>query len=207
MPSPPQRQETSIVGRLVAQVQSCHRLLQLICRCTDRFSFGVSAGQRTSRLPSGLRRSPVAESKTPSSSANSLLIESLRIANCLLVIRDGPLGLGDRGVLLPEQVRPKPPINGFLVRLQRVLGQAKAGMKKRLIILVRSVETLNQSQQCCPVKICEFCFDICPRWLRFRLTFGHTRVHDSTHPGQAPEIWLVMSHTSHRHPWENNSHR
>src|SRR5439155_19149575 len=58
-----------------------------------------------------------------------------------------------------------------------------------------------------PVKICEFCFDICPRWLRFRLTFGHTRVHDSTHPSQAPEIWLVMSHTSHRHPWENNSHR
>src|SRR5947207_3188633 len=76
-------------------------------------------------------------------------------------------------------------------------------MKKRLIILVRSVETLNQSQQCRPIKICEFCFDICPRGLRFRLTFGHMRVHDSTHPGQTPEIWLVMSHTSHCYPWEN----
>src|SRR5438552_18647717 len=51
---------------------------------------------------------------------------------------------------------PKPPINGFLVRLQRVLGQAKAGMKKRLIILVRSVETLNQSQQCCPSRSASF---------------------------------------------------
>jgi len=29
------------------------------------------------------------------------------------------------------------------------------------------------------------------------------RVHDSTHPGQTPEIWLVMSHTSHCYPWEN----
>src|ERR1039457_2062326 len=47
-------------------------------------------------------------------------------------------------------------------------------MKKRLIIAVRGVDTLNQSQQCCPVKICEFCFDICPRGLRFRLTFVHT---------------------------------
>src|SRR5437870_11441544 len=78
-------------------------------------------------------------------------------------------------------------------------------MKKRLIILVRSVETLNQSQQCRPIKICEFCFDICPRGLRFRLTFGHMRVHDSTHPGQTPEIWLVMSHTSHHYQWEPES--
>src|ERR1039457_857948 len=47
-------------------------------------------------------------------------------------------------------------------------------MKKRLIILLRTVETLNQPEQRCPVKICEFCFDIRPRGLRFRLTFGHT---------------------------------
>jgi hypothetical protein len=33
------------------------------------------------------------------------------IANRLLVIRDSPLGLSDRGVLPPEQVKPKPPIN------------------------------------------------------------------------------------------------
>jgi hypothetical protein len=37
----------------------------------------------------------------------------------------------------------KPPINGFFVRRQRVLGQAKAGMEKRLIVLVRRVEILN----------------------------------------------------------------
>jgi hypothetical protein len=40
---------------------------------------------------------------------------------------------------------------------------AKSAIKKRLILFVRGVETLNQSQQCCPIKICEFCFDICPR--------------------------------------------
>src|SRR6266700_5023880 len=96
---------------------------------------------------------------------NHQLCQSLRIANRLFVIRDGSLGLGDRSVLIPHHVRPKPSINGFLVGLQHALSQAKAGMKKRLIILERGVEALNQSQQCCPVKICEFCFDICPRGL------------------------------------------
>jgi hypothetical protein len=44
----------------------------------------------------------------------------LGIANCLLVIRDGSLGLGDRDVLIPENVRPKPPINDLLVGFQHV---------------------------------------------------------------------------------------
>jgi hypothetical protein len=47
--------------------------------------------------------------------------------------------------LLPKDVRPKPPIDGLLVWFQDVFAQAKAGVKKRLIVLVRSVEILEQA--------------------------------------------------------------
>jgi len=40
----------------------------------------------------------------------------------------------------------------FLYGFQRVLAQTKAGIKKRLIVLVRSIEILNQAQQGCAVK-------------------------------------------------------
>jgi hypothetical protein len=53
---------------------------------------------------------------------NHQLGHSLGITNCLLVVGDGLLGLGDRGVLIAEDVRPKPPINDFLVRFQFGLG-------------------------------------------------------------------------------------
>ena len=69
----------SIAGRLVVQIQSCHRFLRPeYAAVPNRLSFGVSAGQRTSKLPSCLRRSPVAESKIPSFSANSLPIADPR---------------------------------------------------------------------------------------------------------------------------------
>ena len=79
-------------------------------------------------------------------------------------------------------------------------------MKKHLIILVRTVETLNQAQQCCPVKICEFCFDICPRGLRFRLRFGHT-LHDSTHASQNTGNLARGDSPKADRPWENESHQ
>ena len=89
----------------------------------------------------------------------------------------------------------------FLYGLQHVLAQAKAGMKKRLIVLVRGVEALNQSQQCCPIKICEFCFDIGPRGLRFRLTFGHTPPRfypcGPNTGNQAPAALVGMLQTAH----------
>ncbi len=44
---------------------------------------------------------------------------------------------------------------------------AKAGMEKNLIVLMRTVETLDQVEQPCTVKIGEFCFDISPRGERF----------------------------------------
>jgi hypothetical protein len=81
---------------------------------------------------------------------NHQLCQSLRIANRLFVIRDGTLGLGDRSVLPPEHIRPKPSVNGLLVGLQHVLSQAKSSMKERLILLVRGVEALTQSQQLLP---------------------------------------------------------
>ena len=75
----PHRDLVAEGGRLVVQIQSCHQLLRPeYAAVPNRLSFGVSAGQRTSKLPSCLRRNPVAESKIPSFSANSLPIASPR---------------------------------------------------------------------------------------------------------------------------------
>jgi hypothetical protein len=46
--------------------------------------------------------------------------------------------------------------------------------------------------QCGPVKVLEFCFDIGPGGLRFRLTFGHTHL-DSTGAGQICENEAPMN--------------
>ena len=51
---------------------------------------------------------------------------------------------------------------------------SQSGHEERSDCLCAQHRDLDQSKQCCPVKICEFCFDICPRGLRFRLTLGHT---------------------------------
>ena len=72
------------------------------------------------------------------------LCQSGGFANCLLVTGNGLLGFGDRCVLLPKDVRPKPPIDGLLVRFKDVFAQAKTGVKKRPIVLVRTVEILDQ---------------------------------------------------------------
>jgi len=49
-------------------------------------------------------------------------------------------------------------------------------MKKRLIILVRSVEVLDQAEQSCTVITGELGFDVYPGRLRFRLPFDHVPV-------------------------------
>jgi hypothetical protein len=67
------------------------------------------------------------------------------VADGLLVIGNGLLGFGDRRILLPKSVRPKPSVDGLLVRFQDVLAQAKTSMKKRPVVRVRSVEILDQA--------------------------------------------------------------
>src|SRR5208283_6090454 len=79
-------------------------------------------------------------------------------------------------VLVPKHVGPKPAIEGLLIGFEHILAQAKASMKKSLVILVRGIEMVNQVQQGPPVKSGELGFDISPRGLRFRLTFCHTRL-------------------------------
>jgi len=78
--------------------------------------------------------------------------------------------------LPPKSVRPKPPVDGLLIRFQHVLAQAKASVKKRPVIRVRSVEILNQAQQSCAIKTRELGLNIGPLRLRFRLTFDHVAV-------------------------------
>jgi len=70
------------------------------------------------------------------------LCQAGRFANCLPVTGNGLLGFGDRLNLLPKDIRPKPPIYRLLVGFQHVFGQAQTGVKKRLVVLVRSVEIL-----------------------------------------------------------------
>jgi len=49
-------------------------------------------------------------------------------------------------------------------------------MKKGLIILVRSVEVLDQAEQSCTVITGELSFDVYTGRLRFRLPFDHVPV-------------------------------
>ena len=83
----------------------------------------------------------------------------------LLPRRSGFLGFEDRRILVPKTVRPKPPSDRFLVRAQRVLAQAEASVKKRLIVFVRGVKILDQPQQAFPVETRELCLYVGPRGL------------------------------------------
>jgi len=85
---------------------------------------------------------------------------------------DGLLRFGDGGVLIAKRVRPEPASEGFLIRLQRVLAQAKAGMTECLVVFVRGVEVVKQVQQRCSVKRGELVFDIAPRGLQFQRTLA-----------------------------------
>jgi hypothetical protein len=55
------------------------------------------------------------------------------------------LGLQNRRNLAAEGVRPKPAINRFFVGAKHILAQAEAGVKKRPVVRVRSVEILDQA--------------------------------------------------------------
>jgi hypothetical protein len=52
-----------------------------------------------------------------------------------------------RRVLVPQYVRPEPPLYGLLIGLQDVLPETEAGVKKRLIFFTRGIEILKQTQQ------------------------------------------------------------
>jgi hypothetical protein len=84
---------------------------------------------------------------------------SLSIAgDCLFRLRD-------RRVLVPQYVRPEPPLYRLLVWFQDIRTEAEAGVKKRLVFLARGIEILNQRKQSHPIKLREFRLDGRPRQL------------------------------------------
>ena len=83
------------------------------------------------------------------------------------------LSFDDRRGPFPKDVRPKPAIYHLLVWFQDVLAQAKTGVKKRLIILVPSVEILEQPHQSRTIKARDLCLNVRPSRLRFRPTSHH----------------------------------
>ena len=126
------------------------------------------------------------EPRRPLAIENHQFCQATGFADGLLVIGNGLLGFGDGGVPIPKDVRPKPAIDSLPVRFQDVLAQAQTGVKKHLIILVRSVEILDQAQQSCTIKRGELGLDIYPRRVRFRWTFDPMRF-DSTNGA----FWMV----------------
>jgi hypothetical protein len=88
-----------------------------------------------------------------------------RFANSLSVTGNGLFGLSDRRILVPQHVWPEPAVQRFLVGPQNVLAQAEASVKKHLIIFVRGVKVLDQSQQAFPVETGELCLYGGPRGL------------------------------------------
>ena len=65
--------------------------------------------------------------------------ESDGVADSLFVTGDCLFGFYDGRILIAQYLRPEPAIERFLVGLQHVLAQSKAGVKKSLIVLVGSV--------------------------------------------------------------------
>jgi hypothetical protein len=74
-----------------------------------------------------------------------------RFTNCLSIAGDGPFRLRDRSVLVPQYVRPEPPLYRLLVRFQDIRTESEAGVKKRLVFLARGIEILNQRKQSHPI--------------------------------------------------------
>jgi hypothetical protein len=78
------------------------------------------------------------------------------------MIGNGLFSFDDRRGPFPKDVRPKPAIYHLLVWFQDVLAQAKTGVKKRLIILVPSVEILEQAHQSRTIKARDLCLNVRP---------------------------------------------
>jgi hypothetical protein len=83
---------------------------------------------------------------TRSGMLRKLLNRALRITDRPLRVGDCLLGYGDRRLLSAKYVRPKPSINGLLIRLPWVLAQPEAGMKEGPIAAIRCVEILEHTQ-------------------------------------------------------------
>ena len=69
------------------------------------------------------------------------------IANRLAVIGNGLLGLGNRRILVAQYIRVEPALQRLFVGLQNVAAQAKAGVKKGLVVFLKSIEILDQAQE------------------------------------------------------------
>ena len=69
-----------------------------------------------------------------------------------------------------------PASEGFHVRLQHVLAQAKARVHERLVVFVRGVEIVKQVHESCTVESIEFGFDVRPCGFRLQLMLGHVRL-------------------------------
>jgi hypothetical protein len=104
----------------------------------------------------------LAESSSPLAVKDQQLGDAQGIAECFLVTSDRPTSNRYRRSLSSEYIRPQRSINGFLVRLQRVITQADAGMKKSPIIIIGSIEILQYVQQRGTIKSCQLPPHVCP---------------------------------------------
>jgi len=78
--------------------------------------------------------------------------ESGWFANSLAVSGNGLFGLGNRRILVSQHIRGEPALQRLFVGLQNVAAQAKASMKKGLVVLLESIEILDQAHESYPVK-------------------------------------------------------
>jgi hypothetical protein len=104
----------------------------------------------------------LAESSSPLAVKDQQLGEARGIAERFLITSDRPPSNRYRRSLSSEYIRPQRSINGFLVRLQRVIAQAEAGMKKSPIAIVGGVEVLQYVQQRGTIKSCQLAPHVCP---------------------------------------------
>jgi hypothetical protein len=89
----------------------------------------------------------VAETRCIFAIKNHQLGESGWFANSLAVSGNGLFGLGNRRIPVSQHIRGEPALQRLFVGPQNVAAQAKAGMKKGLVVLLESIEILDQAHE------------------------------------------------------------
>ncbi|MDR6860517.1 hypothetical protein [Variovorax guangxiensis] len=152
-----------VLTDLTHSIQTLHEQgAQRIWQSRNRLQRLLEHSYQRDEKPLILQANFDAEARRALTVEDHQLRQTLRVANGLLVARDGLLGLGDARVLVPEHVGPEPTVDGDLVRRQDIFAQPETGVKEYLVVLVGRVQVMHQADQSIVVEVGQSGLDVAP---------------------------------------------
>ena len=149
------------------------RALRFAARSAMAFSASLEHSHQRAEVGFVVQADIAAESRGPLAIEDHQFRQPIGRARRLLVVRDGLLGLGHRGVLILEHIGPQPAIDGGLVGLEHVFAEVQAGVQKGLVVLACGVEVLHQGEQAWAVEVGQLGLDVGPAGLS---AAGHRQI-------------------------------